>query len=274
MPIDKVRWQTSENMRSEGVLAKHKRELLGCGLIVIVIVLGLLLVVWGFEYLGIDVPGSREMWIGFIGAVIGGAFTLFGVLITLYKQEETETERKRLENMPIIGFEADYGEEESDSTLTYIDGELITSGFNLYVAKKFVTIKMKVLNNVCAFNYTIVGCAINGKNIPCGSSFAPRIDRIAVGECITFSFDVGDVITTNIFCVVRFSYEDIFGNKYYQEFPFTYFESNMLNEKKTKQIIEIRDIKPPIFVSGDNRTIEETSKEYGDYETFFEKEIK
>lgn len=82
----------------------HKRELLGCAMAPVLTVLLLLLNVYAFERFGIHVPGTREMWIGLIGAVIGGVFTLFGVLITIYKQEESDDEKIRIENMPILGF--------------------------------------------------------------------------------------------------------------------------------------------------------------------------
>ena len=66
---------------------KYVKEAIGCMMISVVIVLLLLGMVAVFEYLEIHVPGSREMWIGLIGAVLGGAFTLIGVLITLYHQK-------------------------------------------------------------------------------------------------------------------------------------------------------------------------------------------
>lgn len=42
---------------------KHKRELTGCIASAIGIVILLLIMVWLFEYFGIHVPGSGEMWI-------------------------------------------------------------------------------------------------------------------------------------------------------------------------------------------------------------------
>lgn len=33
--------------------------------------------------LNIDVPGSRKMWIGLIGAMLGGFYTMLGVIITM-----------------------------------------------------------------------------------------------------------------------------------------------------------------------------------------------
>lgn len=35
---------------------------------------------------------------------MGGAFTSYGVLITIFKQEEEQATQRRLENMPLLGF--------------------------------------------------------------------------------------------------------------------------------------------------------------------------
>ncbi len=51
---------------------KYVKEAIGCMMISVVIVLLLLGMVAVFEYLEIHAPGSREMWIGLIGAVLGG----------------------------------------------------------------------------------------------------------------------------------------------------------------------------------------------------------
>lgn len=66
--------------RKSYMLKKHKKELMMCCIIPILIVVLVLALVSIFEVYGIHVPGSREMWIGFIGSIIGGAFTLIGVL--------------------------------------------------------------------------------------------------------------------------------------------------------------------------------------------------
>ena len=247
---------------------RHKKEFAIYILAIIGIVFGMLFVVTIFEYYGIHVPGSREMWMGFIGAVIGGAFTMLGVLVSIYNQETILNEEKRLQNMPIIGFEIiENPNSDVENIITYCDGELITSGFSIFETKIFVEIKVSIINNVCAFNWVIEGCAINGKQICCGSAFNPRSVRIASGETVTFAFDYADNINTNIFCLLRFSFEDIFGNKYYQDLPFIYYEAETLGKRK-KQIINIRDIKQPVFISAKEETIEESAKKYMDYEAF------
>lgn len=248
---------------------KHGKEIVGCILIAVITVLALLVMVCVFEQLNLHVPGSREMWIGLIGAVLGGAFTLLGVLLTIYKQEEADNEKTRLENMPILGFEMCYSGEEADTVLTVREGKIITCGFGVYMGKEFVTIKINSVNNLCAFDFTVEECAINGKSVIRGDAFNPSKERIAIGESTTFVFDNDEIKNKNCFCIIRFSYNDIFGNKYYQDFPFIYFETASFEvDARVKQIIEIRDIKQPILVNSTTKSLEEAAKEYVDYETF------
>lgn len=256
---------------------KHKKEFIFSILAIVGIVFAMLLLVAIFEYFGVHVPGSREMWIGFIGAVIGGAFTFLGVLVTLYNQESAFEEEKRLENMPIIGFtlEDGYNGERSESSsevdafISYYDDEMTTSCFSVVEKKVFYIIKVKTLNNLCAFNLTVEGCAINGREIKCGSAFNIIKMRVGVGEFANFVFDYANSLDINIFCLLRFSYEDVFGNRYYQDLPFIYDEKKSVYENtEVIQLIAIRDIKQPIHVSDKTESLEEAAKKYTDYETF------
>lgn len=103
--------------------------------------------------------------------------------------------------------------------------------------------------------------------IPTGDSFSPSKKRIVTGEYSTLAFGI-DNITSNIFCGLRFSYEDIFGNKYYQDLPFTYNETKDENMNKQKQIIEIRDIQSPILVGPKVKSLEDSTRECIDYDVF------
>ncbi len=251
------------------MIRKHIKELAICTIMTVSIVLLLLLLVWLLEKWNLHVPGSREMWIGLIGAVIGGAFTMFGVLITIYKQDESETEKRRIENMPILNFQVHHNQISPDLTLACFDKKMDTSYFLFLEEKYYETIEIKVINNLCAFNFTIEGCAINGKIVPRSDFFSPAEMRITPDECVTFAFDCSDA-STNIFCVVRFSYEDVFGNKYFQDVPFTYFETNRYPyaTDKLQQIIELRDIKAPAFVNGSEKSLEDSLNVFMDYQTF------
>lgn len=256
---------------------KHKNGLVACGIVCISIVLLLLLMVFLFEKIGIHVPGSREMWIGLIGSIIGGAFTLFGVLITIYRQEDSEEEKKRLDYQPIIGFEIipykENLEDNVDSIITCFDGAMTTSAFSALESKRFSVVKIFTLTTT-VFNFVIEDIMINGKVMPLDDSFAPLRCRIASGETKNMVFDY-DECDRNMFWLVRFSYDDIFGNHYLQDLPIIYSEttSYMGDNGEIRQIVEIRDIQAPIYVNRDNckaSGLNECAKKYADYETFVE----
>lgn len=251
---------------------KHIKELLGCILAAVTIVILVLIMVLSFEYLEIHVPGTREMWIGLIGAISGGTFTLFGVLITLFQKEEADNEQKRLENMPILGFEICWCKNGADTILTFTGEEIITSGFPDFENMKIYCIEIKTVNGLGVFNFTVEDCVINGRKILLGNAFNPAKRRIVMGESTTFVFNYSEELKSNIFCIVRFSYEDIFGNKYYQDLPFTYTEAiTNIRDNMIKQFIEIRDIKQPVLVNANIKNLEDVAKEYIDYEAFVHK---
>lgn len=250
------------------MLKKHKKELVMCCSIPILIVVLVLALVSIFEFYGIHVPGSREMWIGFIGSIIGGAFTLIGVLITIYKEEEVQNEQVRLLNMPILIFETYMdGLDGSDMILSIMDNELMTSGFPDYERKGIAKIRISLGNDATAFDFTIQDCMINRKKIAKGDAFNPSKSRIIKKDSLSLIFNPKEV-ASNIFCVIRMSYKDIFGNLYYQDLPFTYMETTMKDKYEIEQIISIRDIKQPILVNKKMKSLEETMKEYIDYDVF------
>ena len=246
---------------------KHKKEIVGCIFTPIAIVLLLLVIVSIFEYFQIHVPGSREMWIGLIGAVIGGAFTLFGVMITIFKQEDSENEQRRLGNMPILGFELCDVKDDFDSVLTYTNDGLITSGFPEFDKMDVMGIRIKSINGCPVFDFTIEGCSINGEEIFKTAAFNPSEIRIASGEEDILVFNYTEDVKESIFCIIRFLYADIFGNKYFQDLPFIYMEIPKEN-KHLKQMIEIRDVKQPVLVNKNKKSMEESARDYIDYKTF------
>lgn len=191
------------------------------------------------------------MWIGLIGAVIGGAFTLVGVLITIYKQEDVEEEKRRMENMPILIFQPCRNHQEANATYSYCDGEMITSGFEIYENKDWVTIITKTANNAVAFDFVPVEIMIDGKSVPLESAWNPTKERIVMGCEMSFAIDISLESRANTFCVIRYKYSDLFGNQYYQDLPLIYSETSQVGPngtKRSKQWIEIRDIKPPIYI--------------------------
>lgn len=266
---------SKSNMDNKKNRNKRKEIALWSG-IPVIIVLALLALVYIFEVLNIHVPGSRDMWIGLIGAVLGGAFTMIGVITTIHKQEEQNEENRRLEYMPILSFkivEPDrvsknrnvFGDEPIfDGTLAFINGELCTTAFQFVESKLCKAIEVEVLNEVCVFDFTISGCLIGGKEMHKGECFSPSLQRLVPGEKYRLIFDNDDYSDENVFCLIRFEYKDIWDNKYYQDLPIVYDEIEQ--EGIIEHSIEIRDVKAPIFVTGDVQSLETAAKKYCDYE--------
>ena len=103
----------------------------------VAIVFFLLGIVTFCEKNNIHVAGSREMWIGLVGSIIGGMYTLIGVLLTIYKQQGVEEENKRIENMPILGFEVIKDADNIDAILSCENDELFTTAF-IFKEQKYV----------------------------------------------------------------------------------------------------------------------------------------
>ena len=270
--------KTDEKTRRYIMIRKYGREFLIWGLLSITLVLVLLGIVYVFEIRNYHVPGTRDMWIGLIGAVLGGMFTMIGVRVTTLSQEEQNEERKRLEYMPLLAFNLiehslkskkealTKGEPTFDGTFACLQGELCTTAFQFVEEKICKIIEISVLNNVCVFDFTIEGCLINGKEIHKGKAFSPSKRRLVTGEKYNLIFDDGDYKNTNEFCLIRFSYKDVFGNKYYQDLPFIYDEVDSYGE--IKQLIQIRDIKSPRWIVDGEVSLEVSAKDYIDYEVF------
>lgn len=246
---------------------KHGKEIVGYAIGSIFVVLALLLMVYVFEYFGIHVPGNREMWIGLIGAVLGGAFTLLGVVITIYKQEESEKEQKRLENMPVLGFDIIQMSLEESFPLYILgmtEGQLVTSGFPGCPTKKYSILEISVANKKPVFNLVIDNVFMSNAGVlEKSEAFSPCSVRIVSDERVQIMIYYADELLQNEFMVIRISYADILGNKYYQDVPFDVFEREI--DECGEQLAEIRDIKCPIYVEKYTEEFSETVKGFMDY---------
>lgn len=258
----------------KNIIQKHGKLLvIMCILVPLVLIFITLFIVWIFDYTGLQVPGRQEMWLGYMGAILGGMFTLSGVLLTIFWQDEENLEQKRKECMPILGFDVCYDDtkqgDKIDAILTLDDGEIITSSFPNFKKIHVAYVKITTLSNACAFDFVIEDIAINGTVISKGSAFAPAKRRIAIGESTTIAFNYPNE-TSNLWCVARFSYKDILGNLYYQDLPFTYAERECRKKEKWKieQNVEIRDVKTPILTKTNIYSFSECLKEYDDYHVF------
>lgn len=258
---------------------RRRKEIVICCFSSVIIVLLILALVGVFEYFGIHVPGSRDMWIGLIGAVIGGAFTLMGVLLTVYKQEEFDAENRRLEHIPLISFtvlpselNTHFGKysPEADYTITCWNGELFTSLFEIYESKAYQIIQLEVVNSIGAFDLVIEEIRINGNKIPFANDYSHLGMRLLPNESKTIGFDYhcDDKRLPNIFVVIRFKYRDLFANEYFQDLPFTYLEMARVGERKCSQRINIRDVKSPIYATRNNISLDDAMKDFVDYKAF------
>ena len=222
-----------------------------------------------------------DKWVGFIGSMIGGGLTVTGVIMTLNYQSRQESEQHRLENLPLLSFKIDGKEasnDDADETVTIMnDRKLSTSSFinegldetGVYFRDK-ITHLMHITANHPTFCLIVDEVSMNGKRVEKDASFAPmavRVDdktefRLQINAEYFDHLSAGNEVITDSFWLIRFSYEDIFGNKYCQDLPIIY-EENEPGETGTEQFIKIRDLRAPTLYK-DRRSIEETSKEYQD----------
>ncbi len=200
----------------------------------IFVTLGVLALVFLFEKLEIDVPGSREMWIGLIGAILGGAYTLLGVQITIRKQESEDIDRKRLEKMPILKFKT------STSCLENFDGqgiftlsgdEFFTTGFPENELDNYPVIEIALAYDNPAFDVHIDSCiTTEHKDVPKQTEcYFPQEYRLVNDEKIQNMFWIKSDKKYPHYSaqgILRVAYSDVFGNPYYQDVSFSYNEQS------------------------------------------------
>lgn len=232
-------------------LKKFKDVIFSFGGIVVITIL-LLILVTVFEKLNIHVAGSREMWIGLIGALLGGAYTLIGVKLTLTHQEKSDNEKQRLENMPIIKVQVSYDTLNNYNCkygiFTLNNDEIYTTGFPNDADKAYPFITISLANDKPAFDVCIETC-ITAKlktEAKQTEAYFPEKNRLVANEILKPMFwiqDYKDYSSSNVLGVLRIGYSDLFGNKYFQDIPFSYDES-----VEQEYMFEIFDLKKPTLV--------------------------
>lgn len=171
-------------------------------------------------------------WLSFIGAIVGSSATFFGVILTLSYQRKSDEEKKRNDNAPIIKMDVSYKSlEEHHGGIFTLDGsEVYTSGFPKDFKKKYPVIELRLANDKPAFDVCIDSCATREHpNVVQHAAYAPALYRLLPGECIRSMFwilDSASYESINILGIIRISYSDIFGNKYFQDAAFSYIEEN------------------------------------------------
>ncbi|MBQ3252184.1 MAG: hypothetical protein IJB02_02960 [Oscillospiraceae bacterium] len=198
----------------------------------IIVTLGLLGLVALFEKCNIHVPGSREMWIGLIGAILGGAYTLLGVQITIRRQREADIDQQRLEHMPILKFKTSTScmmDFDGQGVFTLCADEFFTTGFPEKEFGNYPTIEISLASANSAFDVRIDSCiTTEHKKIPKQTEcYFPQEYRLVDDEKIQNMFWIEDYSgypQSNVQGILRIAYSDVFGNPYYQDISFTYDE--------------------------------------------------
>lgn len=244
-------------------------KILGLAISAVALVFLLLLVVWIFDIIKVDVPGSREMWIGLIGTILGGFYTMLGVIITIEKQEYFERENQRISNMPLIKVKVKYyiWDDLEHYDYSYCNTcTFDTTDRQQVTAKKYPVLIVKSSDDKAIFNVRIVSCMIEGYNqvinfYPWGSEMN---NRILKNESIRFSFKMDDkYFIMKKDCLyyqglIRVYYEDMVNNAYYQDIP-CYIVNN-----ETIQMISLKPMNQPILISGKEKTIVDNFCSYND----------
>lgn len=239
-------------------------------LFIFIITIGITVTLLGlvtfFEKMNIHVAGSRDMWIGFIGTLLGGAYTLLGVQLTLTHQKKENRERKRLENLPILKITshsetlANYS---ANNILTFCNNEIYTSGFPENADFPYPIINISLANNHPAFDVYIESCFITNYSEDAikHSAYAPAKHRLVAEETLSIMFwikDFSNYNALNALGILRINYSDLFGNQYFQDVLFSYVTPLF----EDVHIIEIDKAKTPILASSAPLLSEMSKTEY------------
>ena len=233
----------------------------------VLITLGLLLMVYVFEKYDVHLPGSREMWIGLIGAILGGVYTLLGVQITIRRQKEFDVERQRLESMPILQFKTStccQKNFDGQGIFTLCGDEFFTTGFPQNELDNYPIIEISLASANPAFDVHVDSCITTEhtkvpKQTEC---YFPQEYRLVGEEKIQNMFWIEDYKKypqSNVQGILRIAYSDIFENLYYQDISFTYDEHLFDSDK----MLSLDRVMSPILADKKAPTLlERVRKEY------------
>ncbi len=178
------------------------------------------------------------------GAVIGGFFTWLAAWYTMKQQRRLDDEQRRLDRMPLLRIEMKYMQpEECDfSVLGVMDGELLTSANpELGVLYSFLCVRATA---AAAFNFRVAEVYMEPYGVLKKSeAFAPMQTQLLQDEDEKILFNFLDPLNCNVDVVIRFQYEDVFGNLYFQDVAFQYFETEY--DQLKRKILEKREVFQP-----------------------------
>ena len=197
------------------------------------------------------IPGIGDTWNALIGALFGGLCTLIGVKLTLDQQIKSDSEKNRLENLPILKFDiqvetlTDYCD---DGIYTLNGNEFYTSGFPKDADEFYPVINISLANDKPAFDVYIESCITieHSAEIVKSAYYAPEKYRLVADETLRHMFWIQDYMKytyANVLGLLRVAYSDVFGNCYYQDIKFCYNKAIQQIDK----IMEFDSIKAPVL---------------------------
>ena len=187
---------------------------------------------------------SRSIFDALIGAVIGGFFTWLAAYYTMEKQRKLQEEQSWAEHMPLLRIEVRKMLPEACdfSVLGVLDGALLTSANpEPGTVYSFISVSPEVS---AVFNFQAVEVYAGPYGVMKKSAaFAPMPSQLLQGEQEYILFNYLDKLNTNIDLVIRFEYQDVFGNTYVQDAAFQYLETAYGGRKRT--VLERREVFQP-----------------------------
>lgn len=219
--------QEGKTVDKEKVIRKKKSVWYGWRVVAILVIAVVILVL---SCVFINNIIWKELSVGLIGALVGGIFTISGVMLTLRSEYERQSDLVRLDRMPLLAFRT-YNvslETLGDSQIFSIAEQgILTSGFPEDECKLYTGIAISLGNGNPAFNVHILDAKIDdGMNRQDYGANNPLEIRLVGNEeleimiCyMAYDKAVQHGCSVNISGVLQVAYEDIFGNQYIQDVP-------------------------------------------------------
>lgn len=185
----------------------------------------------------------NDFFVGISGAIVGGIFSILGVFLTMRYQRALDQEQRRIERMPLLKFHIEkYSAMEDTNEVCSIIGimgnELLTSAnpeIDVTYSCIAVTPTLSAVFNLRIVDVYMTACGILKKT----DAFEPMSRRLLPDETEKQVFNCMDKSNCSQDVVIRYEYEDIFGNVYLQDVFFQYYETDFAGKCKVLNIREV-----------------------------------
>ena len=185
----------------------------------------------------------NEFWVGISGAVVGGVFSILGVFLTMRYQRALDQEQRRIERMPFLKFRIEKYSAVEDTNVDYsfigiIGNELLTSAnpeLDVTYSCIAVTPTLSAVFNLKIVDVYMSDLGMLNKT----DAFSPMSRRLLPEETERQVFNCLNKTNCNQDVVIRYEYEDIFGNVYLQDVFFQYYETDFDGKCKVLSIWEV-----------------------------------